>query len=85
MESPRIAVHKKDSIADSKNSNQQSARKVEEKNVPKVPRPPQQQQQQQQGGLNYKLPPRPMSKQQNSRGNNISYDYQNRDRGSSSR
>lgn len=47
---------------------------------PRMPKPPQQGQNQ--GGLNYKLPPRPSSRQQSGSTKNQSYDY---NRGSSSR
>lgn len=65
-------------------------KKVEEKNLPpKVPRPPVPPGQNQQG-INYKLPPRPGSRQQpsipnSSRNNNQSYDYYNKEKRSSSR
>lgn len=61
-DSPRIAVHnQKDSYS---GSNQKKPE--ENKNVPpRVPRPPQNpNSQQQQGNLNYKLPPRPGTRQQ---------------------
>ena len=83
-DSPRVAVHNKKDVSQTPSMNQ---KKTEDKNMPpKIPKPPNQ------GGINYKLPPRPASRQQpqqpqvnSSRNNNQSYDYYNRDRRSSSR
>jgi len=76
-ESPRIAVHsKKDSFVIANNSNQ---KKTDDKLPPRIPRAPANNSNQNaQGNVNYKLPPRPGSRQVGSTENNKvnqSYEY----------
>jgi len=74
-DSPRIAVHsKKDSFVLPNNSNQ---KKVDDKLPPRIPRAPgYNNNQNAQGNINYKLPPRPGSRQVGSTEKvNQSYEY----------